>query len=253
MRRLGVSLATAVATLASGLVLAQDKPGTIARVGVFEPKPGTAQQFEQARKKHFEFHRKNNDSWAWFTWEVISGEHTGRYVTGTFGHHWKDFDAWDKLEKADSADADATMGPYIQAEFPRYYAYLPDASHPPEGKEPTSFAQVTHFYVKLSGVQAFMAAIKEAKQGLDKVNWPVRTFWYQMVTGGEGPEFVLVVARSSWADFEPGTKTLDEALAEVYGPQKAIAVVGAVRDNTRYTYSELLRYRPDLSYIPATK
>jgi hypothetical protein len=112
---------------------------------------------------------------------------------------------------------------------------------------------VTHFYVKTSGAQAFMAGIKEAKLALDKLNWPVRNFWYQMVTGSEGPEFVLVVARSSWADFEPGPKTLDEALAEVYGPQKAMAVLGAVRDNTRYTYSELLRYRPDLSYIPAMK
>jgi hypothetical protein len=253
MRKLGVSLAIAVATLASGFVLAQEKPGVIARVGFFEPKPGAAQQFEQARKKHFEFHRKNNDSWSWLTWQVVTGEHTGTYITGTFGHHWKDFDAFEKLDKADTADADATMGPYVQAEFPRYFAFIPEASRPPEGNQPTAFSQVTHFYVKPSGVGAFLAAIKEGKQALDKVNWPVHAFWYQLVSGGEGPQFVLVVARASWAEFEPQGKGLPAAFAEVYGPEKATALVNAVSDNTRYTYSELLRYRPDLSYIPAMK
>jgi len=253
MRRIGVAVATAVATLASGFVLAQEKPGTIGRVGFFVPKPGAAQQFEQARKKHFEFHRKSNDQWAWFTWQVVTGEHTGTYITGTFGHHWKDFDAYEKLDKADTADADATMGPFVQSEFPRYFAYIPEASRPPEGKEPTPFSQVTHFYLKPSGVPGFLAAIKEAKLALDKVEWPIRSSWYQLVSGGEGPQFVLVTARSSWADFEPGAKTLDQALAEMYGPQKATTLMDAVRDNTRYTFSELLRYRPDLSYIPAMK
>jgi hypothetical protein len=102
-------------------------------------------------------------------------------------------------------------------------------------------------------VGAFLASIKEAKQALDKVNWPVHASWYRLVSGGEGPQFVLVVARSSWADFEPGPKALDEALAEVYGPQKATALMDAVNANTRYTYSALIRYRPDLSYVPAMK
>ena len=105
MRKLELSMcATVVASLLCLPALAQETPGTVARIGVFEPKPGAAAQFEQGRKKHFEFHRKENDTWSWFTWEVISGEHEGTYITGTFGHQWKDFDAWEKLDRADTAD-----------------------------------------------------------------------------------------------------------------------------------------------------
>ena len=254
MRKLETLLCASLA--ASVLVLpalAQENPGTIARIGMFKPKAGAVAQFEQGRKKHFEFHRKSNDSWAWFTWETISGEHEGTYITGTFGHHWKDFDAWEKLEQADTADANANMGPSIESEFTAYYELIPDASRPPAGKQPSPMAQVTHFYVKPDGVDAFLGAIKDAKTALDKIDWPSHSFWYRLVSGGKGPEFVLVTARASWAELEPPAKTLTQALTEVYGPQKAVAVVHAVVSNTSHTYSELIRYRPDLSYIPAAK
>ena len=251
--RVAVAVALVVAASLAVPCLAQESPGVVARIGVFKPKPGMVQQFEQGRKKHFEWHRKNNDAWSWLTWETISGDESGTYITGTFGHNWKDFDAWDKIDAADTADANASMGPYIQQEFAKYYTLIPDASRPPAGKEPSAMAQVTHFYVKVSGVDAFTAAIKEAKAALDKVDWPVHSFWYQLVSGGEGPEFVLVTARSSWADLEPLKQRLDDALAQAYGAQKAIAILDAVRSNTTHTVSELLKYRPDLSYVPGTK
>ncbi|MFI5166111.1 MAG: hypothetical protein ACHQQS_05800 [Thermoanaerobaculales bacterium] len=252
-KRVAVVCAALVVSVFGLPGLAQEKPGVVARIGVFKPKPGMVQQFEQGRKKHFEWHRKNNDAWSWFTWETISGPQSGTYITGTFGHNWKDFDAWEKIDAADSADANANMGPYIEQEFAKYYVILSDASRPPAGKDPSAMAQVTHFYVKVSGVEAFIAAIKEAKTALDKVNWPVHSFWYQLASGGEGPELVLVTARSSWADIQPSERTLAQALAEVYGPEKASALLDTVRKNTDHTFSELLRYRPDLSYVPAAK
>jgi hypothetical protein len=254
MRKLETLLCASLAASVLSLpALAQENPGTIARIGMFKPKPGAVAQFEQGRKKHFEFHRKANDAWAWFTWETISGEHEGTYITGTFGHHWKDFDAWEKLEQADTADANANMGPSIETEFTAYYELIPDASRPPAGSQPSAMMQVTHFFVKPDGVEAFLGAIKDAKTALDKLDWPSHSFWYRLVSGGKGPEFVLVTARASWAEMEPATKTLSQALAEVYGPQKSVAVIQAVVGNTSHTYSELIRYRPDLSYIPAAK
>jgi len=245
--------ATVAASALSVPARAQESPGTVARIGVFKPKPGAAAQFEQGRKKHFEWHRKANDGWTWYTWETISGEHEGSYITATFGHHWKDFDAWEKMEQADTADANANMGPSIASEFTAYYDYIPEASRPPAGKEPSAMGQVTHFFVKPAGVDAFLGAIKEARTALDKVDWPAHSFWYRLVNGGNGPEFVLVTARASWAEMEPPAKTLAQAFTEAYGPQKAVALIDAVVGNTTHTYSEMIRYRPDLSYIPAAK
>jgi len=253
MKKSGVIVGAVLVSALSLPVLAQEKPGVVARIGIFKPKPGMVQQFEQGRKKHFEFHRKSNDTWAWFTWEVLTGEHAGNYVTGTFGHQWKDFDAWERLDAADTADANANMGPYLEQDLTKYYEMIPEASRPPTGNTPSPMSQVTHFYVKVSGVGAFVDALKEAKTALDKVNWPTHSFWYSLASGGEGPEYVLVTARSSWADLQSPEKTLAQALSDVYGPQKATAILDAVRSNTRYTYSELIKYRPDLSYVPAAK
>ncbi len=252
MRRSTSVVALVVASVLACPVLAQEMAGTVARVGVFTPKPGMTRQFEQGRKKHMEWHRRNNDPSAWFTWEVISGENEGAYVTGTFGHQWKDFDAWEKLDAADTEDANANMGPYLQAESTSYFVLIPEASRPPAGNEPSAMVQVTHFFVKPEKVDAFVGAIIEAKVALDKVNSPRHVFWYRMVTGGEGPHFVLALPRANWADMESQGPPVRE-LTEAYGPQKAVAIVHAVLGNTTRFYSELLRFRPDLSYVPTKK
>jgi len=90
-------------------------------------------------------------------------------------------------------------------------------------------------------------------EAIKKTSWPAQTLWYQLFNGGEGPRFVLVVLRQSWADFQPPDKSLDAMVEEAFGKEEASSVLNAIRKNIRFTRSEILRFRADLSYRPAAK
>jgi hypothetical protein len=245
--------AVAVASLCAFTVQAQQAGGEIARIYLNTPKPGAAKAYEAGRKKHMDWHRTQNDAWSWLTWEIVTGDRAGSYYVGTFGHSWKDFDGRDAFEEADSADAAINLDPLTSSSVPMLYRYITKASRPTGGAEPGPYSQLTFYYVKLEGVPEFSRAIEKVKDALDKANWPVHAEWYGLVSGGEGPLYVVSVARSSWAEFAPTEKTLDMAVAEATSVAESGALFDAIRKNTSKVYTEILQYRPDLSYVAKSK
>jgi hypothetical protein len=99
-----------------------------------------ADKYEAGRKKHMGWHKTQKDTWAWHTWEVVSGESTGTYHTGTFGHAWKDFDGRDKFDQQDTADVKKTFGPTVARFFTSYYVRRADLSlsRPPTRPRPSA-------------------------------------------------------------------------------------------------------------------
>jgi hypothetical protein len=253
MRKLVVLLVAAAAFVSAVSVLAQEKPGTIAIVLTVAPKDGAYQQLEQALKRHYQWHKSQKDTYAWFVWEVETGEHVGGFVIGSFGHQWKDLDARAAFDKADDADFMANVLPSVSAIVPAFYASIPEASRPTGAKEPSPMAQLTHYFVQPGGLPEFNSALKEIKTALDRANYPVHSSWHRLVSGGEGPHYVLATARNSFADFEPPEKSIETVLTEVYGAQKATSLLDAIRGNTVRIYTEILQYRPDIGYIPPVK
>src|SRR5512136_2223605 len=250
--RKSYALLTAAMLLVSALsALAQEKPGTVAMVGTLTAKDGAYQKLEEALKAHYQWHRNQKDEYSWFVWEVANGEHIGRFVIGTFGHHWKDLDARTAFDKADDADFFANVMPSVSSISFALYTVIPEASRPTDSKVPSTMLQITHYFVKPAGIPEFNDALKEIKAALDKANYPAHSNWYRLVSGGKGPDYVLVTARSSFADFEPPDKGLEAVLTEAYGAPKAVALMKQVLANTDHVYTEILRYRPDLGYIPA--
>jgi len=233
----------------SGLALAEDKP-TVAWIERVTPKPDSAAKLEEAARKHFAWHRAQNDAFAWPVWQVMSGDNVGDLVVGTFEHSWKEFDARAEFDRADDADFVANVLPSIGTISLNYWEVIPEASRPSASQQPSAMSQVTHYFLKPSGVVQFADALKQIKTALDKAEYPVHLRWYRLVSGGEGPHFALTVERNSWAELEPMPKSLEQVIAEVTSPTKAVELMSAVRDNTRHTYSEMLVYRPDLSYVP---
>ncbi len=243
-----------LASLLTIAAAAQMPSEAIARIGIFRPKPGMTRQFEQGRKTHNEWHRKQNDQWTWNTWEVVIGENTGQYITGTFGHKWEDFDTWaSKFEQADTADAATNLEPYTAYSVPLLSNYRADVSRPPAGDTPTALAQVIHFRVKQDGEMEFNQAIRKTHEAIQKTNWPAHYLWYELVSGGEQPHFVLVLPHNSWADFKELEPSFDKMLENGLGKEEAQAVLKSFGTTIESQRSEVLRYRPDLSYRPAAK
>jgi hypothetical protein len=238
-------------------VMAQaQSPGGIGVINFQHPKPGMAKQYEAARKKHMAWHKSQKDAWAWFTWEVTSGEETGTYLTGSFGHAWKDFDDRVTFDKADDIDIAATVTPTLAHSTLSYFQERTDLSLSPSvtpGSTPPAMLQLGFYLLRTDGVNDFVDSVKKINEGIKKTNYAQTgpSHWYQLVNGGEGPFFVLVSDRANWAAFQPNAKTLDAMMEEAYGKEQGAAILATLRKSFRSVHTSAHTYRPDLSYIPA--
>ena len=252
MRIRSVAIAVIFALVAVLPVMAQEK-GKVAEIHINRLKPGMTSQYEAGRKKHMAWHKTQKDTWSWYTWEVLTGEHTGSYVVGTFQHQWKDFDGRDKFNQADSADARASMGASLASEQMSYYTYREDLSTGPAVFPPdTPLVSVVHYMLTSSGTNDFVEGVKKINEALTKTNTPRAgaNHVYQLSNGGEAPHFVSVGDRANWATFAPPTdRPLDSIMEEVYGKEQGGAMLAAARKAIRSVYIEALQYRPDLSYV----
>jgi hypothetical protein len=226
----------------------------LCRIFFQDPKPGMDAQFVAARKKHNAFHAAQKDTWTWNTFAVQTGDHTGRYVTSTCGHAWKDFDEWEaRMGKADAADAAINLAPTVQGGPNGFYVYRADMSLAPTmSNPPAPLTAVTIYVLRPGTAPDFIAAIKKATDAISKqADWPKTSGWLQLMNGGEAPTFVLLNQRKNWADFEPLPKTVIDVTTETYGKEAADQIQKTIRDSTAHILTEAATYRADLSYVPA--
>lgn len=247
---LTVGAALLIATAAAG-----QKTPDVAEVSIWKLKAGaTPAVFEAGRKKHMEFHAAQKDAFGWMTWEIVNGDRAGSYLTGTFGHYWKDFDGREAFDALDGADVARTTGAQAEVDTTGYWIYMSEVSREPAGATgPAAFAQLTHYMVNPADVPRFEDALKEIKPILDTASWPVHSSWYRLASGGEGPHYVLSTRRDNWAAFAPVEKSLIQVLTDSIGARRAAELLDTIRSSTREVYTEVLKFRSDLSYAPAAK
>lgn len=246
-----------IVCLTATLALAQaPPPASVCEIHINKVKPGMTAQYEAGRAKHMAWHKSQNDKWSWDVWEFTTGENTGNFVIATCGHDWKDFDARDKFNVADGADANASFGSYLAGSTMAYYVHRSDLTVAHKmGATPPPYLNVIHFFLKPEGVLEFADAVKKINAAFDKTTTP-RTVqdWYALASGGHGPELVLVQERKNIGEMAGTTaKTLDQVMQEAYGAEGA-TIMNAARKSYWSTTSELLHFRADLSYLaPAAK
>lgn len=243
-----------VAVCLQGLVIAamaQDQPGTVGEIIRIRPKPGMEKQFEAAGKEHIAWHRQKHDTWSWSVWQVMSGPGTGEYVAGTFGHKWSDFDNPTVSREEDEADAGERVGPYAASMQTQYVAFLPKHSRSTEATTPSKFATVVRIHLKQGMEDAYMNAVSKIPKAMEKTNWPGHYGFYALANGGEHPTFYLVLPREKWADFAPPDKPFEKMLEEAYGREDAEAILKTLDKAPADVSSEMIVYRPDMSYVPS--
>jgi hypothetical protein len=231
---------------------AEDKP-VLAWIENIQAKSGTEAQFEAALQKHYAWHAAQNDPWPVYVWVIINGERAGQYLIGTFNNTWKDYDARETFEMADMKEAVATIGPYVDSFTSFILAYEEEMSRPSDTPGPAKFCQLTRYYVKPKAATTFADAIKEIKVALDACAYPVRNRWYALVSGGEVPCWVNATDRSNWAEFAGPEKTMLKTLEERLGGRKATELIDTIRGSCDRITTEIIVFRPDISYIPVKK
>jgi hypothetical protein len=235
--------------LTSSLGWAQTGPDNVCEVNVSVPKQGA--DFESARKNHNEFHRSEKDKNTIAVWQITTGHSSGSFLTSVCGLAWKDLDGHTDFDKRDSADIDKTLRPTLSHNERSYYVLRPDLSMSPEpSMVPPKMISIVHYFVKPSGLTAFNDSIKRINAAMKQSKYPVKpSRWYVLANGGEGPHYVVVGDRNSWADMQGPEQTMVEMLKQVYGNDDK--TMQTLRDAVEHTMSELAEFRPDLSYIPA--
>jgi hypothetical protein len=234
---------------------------SVAQIFFDVPKPGRIDEFEQGIKRHLAWRQAHHDTWAWQTWEVVTGKDTGSYITGTFGHRWEDFDDHEEFNAKAHTDFKENVSASLNSSSSTFYVLRTDLSLSPEPNQQPKYLQLNIFAVRPEGAREFSQSIKKMNGALKKTNFTSESFlspnsagghsrWYFMTNGGEGPQYVLVTDRNSYRDFRPVETSLDEVMEQVYGKEEGDAVMINVRKTFTHVYSELLRFRPDLSYSP---
>jgi hypothetical protein len=244
-------LCSALVVLAPTFANAQmPGPDSVTEVLRQKARPGTVQEYEASRKKHMNWHKAQNDPWAWEVFEVMTGPETGGYLIASGEHQWKEIEAWvAKMADADAADSQASMGPHIASTQRQYWTQLNAISRLPTSEGRSPLITLTTYEVKPGSDAALRTAITKVNAALDAGNFPLRTIWFVLTNGGSTPTYAVVAPRAGLGEMAPAPSLL-EVLEKQLGKPAADALVKSFFDNVVSANTELLRLRTDLSYLP---
>ncbi|MCZ7640834.1 MAG: hypothetical protein M5U12_35125 [Verrucomicrobia bacterium] len=230
------------------MALAQDP--SIARLVHFSAPPASRVQIEDAIKKQMDWRREQGDSWRWLTWEYASGE-VPRYCVATFGHDWADFDAMPLAGRAEEAGGGlastlSALPPVVQ-----YFEHLAEVSDYGSPTNTPTVAEISLYQLHYGKQAQFYAALREFHAALSRVGGVNRYEWFELRSGGETPQFLLLLPRANWAAFDVRTDALRDALEQALGKRKAARVFEQFTAAVRLHVRCAVRLRPDLSLLPA--
>ena len=209
----------------------ENAPETIRNEAAFlfsyDIKPGMQADFERGYERHLEWHRKAGDPFAWYGWYVVTGDDTGRFVDGTFGLSFADFD--DRVSPwEDMQDAVENVSPYVEPVNRSVLRLRGDLSSgfQLQKRSPSRMIEVTTFEVRAGRESEFEAAIRSASaEGASTATW------YELVSGGDTPAYLRMIPGDGFAMYKD---------VRVLGA--GISVITA--------HSETWLYKENLSYIP---
>ena len=250
---------TRTATMGIGLFVlllaaparAQDPQGPVTHYYLTTVKPGHDVKWEEALKEHVDWHRQQNDTWAFDTYMLLTGERLGQYLTISDGHPWADYDAPSVSAQEDSTDAMSKLGPHTKSLSSGFLTEQTELSRPPEAPLPSPLIQTVRYQIKPGKNPVFMGTVVRFGEVNDKMNLPHRYFWYSEYGGGAAARtFWRIVGRPNWAAMAPLSPSSFQAVRETHGEEGLQEWIDDFAESVGSVTSNLWQHRPDLSYAP---
>jgi hypothetical protein len=184
---------------------------------------------------------------------TLSGENTGTFLVGHFSQHWADYDKPVVTDEADLGEFQKVLGNYGDSITTRYYGFMPKGSNESGDQAPAKFFEITIYQVRYGKGSDFRSGIERVHEAAVKTKWPVNYGFYELVNGGTSGTYVLSIPHQSWADFEdkPEVKPLRDMLKKAFGQAEADSIVERFDQSIERESSEIIQFRPDLSYLPS--
>jgi hypothetical protein len=252
MRRNAFSLAILTISLVAVSRLVFAEGPSVARMVFFNAKPGSQAPLEEAIKKQMDLRREQKDPWRWLTWEYVSGE-VPRYCVATFGHAWAEFDqatAAGRSEESGGAGAAALSSnpPVVQ-----YFEHLEDVSDFGTQTNTPTLAEIAIFQLHYGKTAQFCAALREFHDALSRGGGVSRYEWFELRSGGDTAQFMLMVPRANWEAFDTRADLFLDRLEQTLGKKQAAKLFEQFTSAVKSQQRSAVRFRSDLSLLPIQK
>jgi len=244
-------------TLLSPAQQPQEKPGSLMATQEDIVKAGAREQYEAGRKQLAAWHASIKDPHALVVFEVRTGVSRGNYVLVRRGLKWADLDKESEAipEAQRQAQAKKALGDSRDNSIPKMYEEVSELSHETgaTSDRPAKFYEINTFHVPLGKTRLFVAAIARLREAIEKTKTPIDASWFSLDEGGESGTWIVVISHETWASFDgPAVKSPPEIVRDAFGPNEGQAIVEQIENATGgFFTSEVVEFRPDLSYFPA--
>lgn len=239
------TLVAVVGTPLLGQASSVEPTGPAAFLFAYLPKSGQEALFDAGYRRHLSWHGGKGDPLPWYAWYVTTGERTGTFIDGTFGISFSAFDQ--RVEpKADGADFAQNVAPFATPSWRAVYRLRPELStgQPLEKKAPTPLVEVTHVAIEPGFQRQFEELLAAVRSDLARAKPAVVLTAYELISGGEQPSYMVMVARSGWASYDTLAPTADLISRS---PRATNAIDGGRRPMIKRISTETWSYRSDLS------
>ncbi len=250
MTRIPASLLIPVLLILGGSLLAQPQGPPPVSVGYeIEVEMGNVLAFEKVLKEHMQYLASQGEKWTWYTWMPVAGDLGGYYI-GSFGHTFAEMDQNAEIRQKSRIHFLQTMAPLVKSISSDVSALRPDLSRMPTSTTPPAMVMTFKFELHPGCEQQFEEGVKSIGAALQKENALGPYIWYQTVTGGPLPGYVVVIPGDKWESFDPSGTSMDSAMEKVYGAQNAKMIMGSLSKCIKSELSGVAALRSDLSYFP---
>lgn len=253
------SLVAFVLGLAAGLPAAaqspQQKPSSLMTAQEDTIKVGAREQYEAGRKQLAAWHASIKDPHALVVFEVRTGENKGDFVLVHRRLQWADLDKEPAPKAQQQAEIDKDIGDSRTKSVTKMYEEVPELGHETgeTSNQPAKYYEIDTFHVPLGKMRLFVAAVARFREALEKTKTPMDASWFALEEGGESGTWILVISHNTWASFDDlAVKSPPEIVLDAFGPNEGQAVVEQIENAMGgFFTSEVVEFRPDLSYFPA--
>jgi hypothetical protein len=252
MRRNTFNLARLIILLIGVSRMAFAEGPSVARMVFFNAKPGFKAPLEEAIKKQMDWRREQKDPWRWLTWEYLSGE-VPRYGVATFAHTWAEFDhALAGGQAEDAAGAAASMLSPTPTVV-QYFDHLDDVSDFGTQTNTPTLMEISIYQLHYGKTAQFYKALREFHDALSRGGAASRYEWFELRSGGDTPQFMLLVPRANWEAFDTSAELFLDRLEQALGKKKAAKLFEQFTSAVKSHQRSAVRLRPDLSLLPTWK
>lgn len=225
----------------------------LAEIVLVEARMGHGQAFEEGVRTYFEEVRRQQTPFAWIMWEIMTGPNTGSYYVGSFDHAWADFDIMPADPETMMASFRENIEPHLESAEASFWVRRDDLSHAAGMEEegpPPRFEQLYYIKPSMAGAFEWEELVGELVAAAEATDWSMGWGVFQLVNGGELPQYVIAIAGDSFADFAEPSPNMMEMLSQHVGQQRAMEIFQRLGEVTDWEKSEMIAWREDLSYIP---